>query len=183
MFRYIGNKIKLVDAIISKIIMTIGYSGTVADIMAGTGTVSLELKRNGFRVIASDIMTYSKHHLVTQLLYNQPPSFSKLVENYKDKFDNYETIIQYLNDSPEKKGYFYNEFSPDGTPANNFKSRMYFTSNNASKIDSIREAIETWKNENLISPNEESVLKHTLIMAVNRVANISGTYGYYLSSF
>lgn len=41
----------------------IGDAGTVADIMAGTGTVSLELRKKGYKVVASDVMTYSYHHL------------------------------------------------------------------------------------------------------------------------
>ena len=56
-------------------------------------------------------------------------------------------------------------------------------SENAMKIDAIREKINEWIDGNLIDKCEESLLKHTLIMAVNEVADISGTYGYFLSTF
>jgi adenine-specific DNA-methyltransferase len=95
----------------------------------------------------------------------------------------YHTVLQYLNALAPKKGYFHQEFSPDGKPANGTSSRKYFTSDNAMLIDSIREKINYWIEENLITANEESILKHTLIMAINEIANISGTYGYFLSSF
>lgn len=41
MYRYIGNKAKLTPYILDKVQQMIGDTGTVADIMAGTGTVSI----------------------------------------------------------------------------------------------------------------------------------------------
>ena len=57
MYRYIGNKAKLTPYILDKVQQMIGDTGTVADIMAGTGTVSLELRKKGYKVVASDVMT------------------------------------------------------------------------------------------------------------------------------
>ena len=74
MYRYIGNKTKLLPFIIEKVNELLGGNGTVADIMAGTGVVSLELRRQGYNVIASDVMTFSYHHLVVNLLLNEPPN-------------------------------------------------------------------------------------------------------------
>lgn len=64
MYRYIGNKAKLTPYILDKVQQMIGDTGTVADIMAGTGTVSLELRKKGYKVVASDVMTYSYHHQI-----------------------------------------------------------------------------------------------------------------------
>lgn len=186
MFRYIGNKTKLLPKLMSAISLAIPANSTVVDLMAGTGSVSVALRKNGFRVIASDMMTYSKHHLVTQLLFDKPPSFSELEKHLPatdgDK-SGYEKILDFLNNLPLRKSYFYREFSPEGTPANGTPSRKYFTAKNAQKIDAIRETINYWIENKWITEDEESVLKHTVIMAVNDVANISGTYGYFLSSF
>ena len=52
MYRYIGNKAKLTPYILDKVQQMIGDTGTVADIMAGTGTVSLELRKKGYKVVA-----------------------------------------------------------------------------------------------------------------------------------
>ena len=38
----------------------IGKTGTVVDLMAGTGLVAAEYRKMGYAVIASDMMTYSK---------------------------------------------------------------------------------------------------------------------------
>jgi len=185
MFRYIGNKTKLLPFLVKEIKNNVSSGSSVVDLMAGTGSVSLALRKNGYHVIALDLMTYSKHHLVTQLLFKTPPAFHMLKNEISKNKDEpmYHAILRYLNTLTPKKGYFYHEFSPDGKPLNGTSSRKYFTSSNAKKIDSIRDKINNWKEKNLITDNEESVLKHTLIMAVNEVANISGTYGYFLSSF
>lgn len=184
MYRYIGNKTKLLPHIMSRVSELIGNRGTVADIMAGTGSVSLELKKNGYSVVASDVMTYSYHHLVTNLQLGDYPEFKGL-ENVISMSDGepYIRVLKYLNALQPKESFFFREFSPDGKPLNGTPPRKYFTSNNAAKIDAMRECINTWLRDKNITDREESLLKHTLIMAVNEVANISGTYGYFLSSF
>lgn len=164
----------------------IGDAGTVADIMAGTGSVSLELRKHGYTVIASDVMTYSYHHLVTNLQIGEYPSFLGLRKKGVISWDSvtpYQDVLVYLNNLQGKHGFFYREFSPEGEPLNGCPARKYFTSANAAKIDAIREKVNKWIEANSVSSFEESLLKHTLIMAVNEVANISGTYGYFLSDF
>ena len=186
MYRYIGNKTKLLPVLMDVFAEEAPLNATVVDLMSGTGSVAVALRKQGYRVIASDMMTYSKHHLVTHLLLDAPPSFQKIKTHLnigKTESSGYEAILEYLNSLPGKESYFFNEFSPDGTPSNGSPSRKYFTSQNAKKIDSIREQINIWIENDLITSEEESVLKHTLIMAVNDVANISGTYGYFLSKF
>ena len=182
MFRYIGNKTKWLPAIMQATQEAIGKSGTVVDLMSGTGSVALEYRRNGYNVIASDMMTYSKCHLISQLLYNDAPAFSGLDRLFSGP-EKYTKVVSYLNELEPVQGYFYQEFSPEGTPANGCNARKYFTSQNAAKIDAVREQIREWVEEGSITNNEAAVLKHTLIMAVNKIANISGTYGYYLSTF
>lgn len=183
MYRYIGNKTRLLPEIRRIVQENVSENGTVADIMAGTGTVSAELKRCGYRVIAADVMTYSRHHLVSQLLVNAAPEFKTLRDAGIVQRLGYSGVIEFLNKLPEQKSFFYNEFSVDGAPQNGCPSRKYFTPENAGKIDAIREEIELWRINGYISIIEESVLKHTLILAVNRIANISGTYGYFLSEY
>lgn len=186
MYRYIGNKTKLLPHIMDCIHDMIGDSGTVADIMAGTGSVALELKKQGYKVIASDVMTYSYHHLVTNLQIGEYPMFEGLIKIgivEQDSENPYLDVIEYLNGLTPKQSFFFREFSPSGTPLNGCPPRKYFTSENAGKVDAIREKINEWIESRTISSLEESLLKHTLIMAANEVANISGTYGYFLSEF
>ena len=70
MFRYIGNKTKLLPVLMDIIAEETFPNATVVDLMSGTGSVAVALRKQGYHVIASDIMTYTKHHLVTQILLN-----------------------------------------------------------------------------------------------------------------
>lgn len=179
-YRYIGSKDKLADTIIEKIRDFCPSAKSVIDLMAGTGLFSLALRKQGYKVLASDVMTYSYHHLHVNLLLKDAPKF----EGLKDIISNqYEEILSYLNALPSQRGYFTKEFSPEGMPKAGCKPRMYFTAENAMKIDAIRPVIKDWHERSLISDLEHSLLLHDLIMAANDIANIAGTYGHYLSHF
>lgn len=190
-YRYIGSKDKLSDIVIDHI-QQINPSAThIIDLMAGTGLLSLALREHGFQVSAVDVMTYSFHHLNVHLHLFDSPSFERLqgVGLVKDSeslslfdfADNYDKILAHLNNLIPEKGYFHQEFSLEGNPANCDRPRNYFTAVNAAKIDSIRKEIKKLRSSNLITEYEHSLLLHDLIMAVNDIANIAGTYGHYLS--
>ncbi|MBY9078944.1 DNA adenine methylase [Paenibacillus sp. CGMCC 1.18879] len=188
MYRYIGNKTKLTDVLLQEIRGIIGEKGKVSDLMCGTASVSVGLKKQGYEVVASDVMTYAYYHAVVNLLMNTPPTFEKLRTNTSflkgnALEENYPKVIEYLNNIPEVEGYFYREFSPEGSPVNGSPARRYFTGSNAKKIDAIRETIRYWEQENYLSKLEVALLKHNLILSVNPIANISGTYGHYHSKF
>ena len=57
---------------------------------------------------------------------------------------------------------------------------MCFTSENARRIDRIREVIEGWDQTGAISSNEKCYLLACLVEASDRVANTAGTYYAYL---
>jgi adenine-specific DNA-methyltransferase len=191
-FRYIGSKDKLSDIIISEILSTKKGAKHIIDLMAGTGLFSLALRENGFQVTAVDVMTYSFHHLNVHLFLGEAPEFNG-INNIEEiqKFtsqslfgsSNYETVLNYLNNTNPIKGYFHKEFSPEGEPSNTVNPRKYFTAKNAAKIDAIRNEIKYLRNKNFITDLEHSLLLHDLIMATNDIANIAGTYGHYLSKF
>lgn len=188
MYRYIGNKSQLAEVIANKIRDIIGDTGIVADLMCGTATVSYALRKRGYKVISSDVMTYSRYHAIVQLLMKEAPNFNKLrnelnIDKRLKLEEVYEYIITYLNNLEPIKGYFYKEFSPEGSPKNGCDPRKYFTSENASKIDAIIMQLNKWRDSNLFEANEGELLYHDLIMSINEVANISGTYGYFLAKF
>ena len=190
-YRYIGSKSKILDKIISKIKSLTNDGDTVADLMCGTATVSMELRKEGFSVIANDLMTYSYHHAVTGLKLYKRPNFKfaiDFIERYYnpvelDLFghDSYGQMINALSNVRPVKGYFWKEFSYEGSPKNTKKPRNYFSPSNAKKIDGIREAINSLHQKYLIADIEYSVLQHDLLMAANDVANIAGTYGHYMA--
>lgn len=176
MYRYIGNKTRLTPWLVSRISEVTPPGGIVADPMCGTASVSEALREAGFRVIASDIMTYAVHHARVRLLLNGPPAFAGLGSTYADTLD-------LLNRLSPENGLFHREYSPDGKPLNGESPRKYLTSANAALLDAMNGRINAWFAHGAISEIENSLLRHNLIMAVNRVANIAGTYGHYRSTF
>ena len=77
-YRYIGSKEKLATTIIDYINDDCPHAHSVIDLMAGTGLMSLALRNRGYCVKASDVMTYSYHHLKVNLLLNMAPAFEGL---------------------------------------------------------------------------------------------------------
>jgi len=190
--RYIGSKLRILDTVISKMQSLVTSGDTITDLMCGTATVSIELRRKNFRVIANDLMTYSYHHAVTGLKLSEEPSFigaqefiSEILRDNKScQFDDsgYGRMLSALSDVDAIKGYFWNEFSSDGVPRNTERPRNYFSPNNAEKIDGIRQSISYLYKSRKITEEEYSLLQHDLIMAANDIANIAGTYGHYLAN-
>ena len=189
-FRYIGSKSKIIEKVIFKIKSLAPEGSHVVDLMCGTATVSLRLREEGYKVTAIDVMTYSYHHANVALFLSSPPSFKDAKDFIKKYYKDvptlfppsaYEKVLSALEYVPPRKGYFWKEFSSEGDPSDTDKPRNYFSPHNAKKIDAIRLHIKKLKSESKISDIEHSLLLHDLIMSANDVANISGTYGHYLS--
>ncbi len=187
--RYIGSKTKIIDDVMHEIKQIAPSGSHVVDLMTGTAAVASALRGAGYKVTAADVMTYSFHHARVALLLCAEPSFKNAGDYIKahsdekdiDSKSNYHRILQILNDTLPIDGYFWNEFSASGNPKNASKPRNYFSPENASKIDAIRQRIKSMHNDGLLSDIEYSLLLHDLIMATNDVANISGTYGHYMA--
>lgn len=172
-YRYLGNKTKLTNWIVDTISQSIPPNATVADPMCGTAAVSNALALRGYSVIAADMLTFPTIHAKSRLLVKCEPNF--------ESFKGYENILNELNRLEPKEGYFYKEFGEKGMPANGRAPRLYFSAENSGKIDAIRGVIKKLHNEKEISDLEHAVLLQNLLLAVNKVANISGTYGYFRS--
>jgi len=190
--RYIGSKVKIIDVVTNKISELVKPGSHISDLMTGTATVAIELRKLGYQVSSNDLMTYSYHHANTGLKHSQIPTFdmanSFINELYTNEdiispafSNNYEKIISALNNSKPIKGFFWKEFSLEGAPHNMTKPRNYYSSENAAKIDAIRGNIAKMYKGNLLTSLEYSLVLHDLIMATNDIANIAGTYGHYMS--
>jgi len=188
--RYIGSKSKILDVVIDKIGTLVPERSHITDLMTGTATVAIELRKKNYQVTANDLMTYSYHHAVTGLKLDSIPLFegasdfisSKIsAKDFGNNLSNYEKIILALNNSEPLKGYFWNELSPSGTPKNTENPRSYYSSENAAKIDGIRLNIAKMYSQNQLTDNEYSLLLHDVIMGTNDIANIAGTYGHHMS--
>lgn len=189
-FRYIGSKAQIIEQVVQQIRKICDPPAIVCDLMCGTGTVSLALANEGYRVVANDVMTFSYHHTRCALLVEESPQF-RGAQDFIDKYyvpkrsllpiSSYDKLISILNKLPKIEGYFYREFSLEGVPKNSQNPRNYFSPINARKIDAVRSEIKKLRVEGQVTELEHSILIHNLIMAANDVANIAGTYGHYLS--
>ncbi|QHJ69223.1 DNA adenine methylase [Planococcus halotolerans] len=187
--RFIGNKQKLLSLITNKIIEKTGlHTGTFVDLFTGTTSVAMAFKKLGFNVISNDKLESSFNFSKAGLLINKEPQFHKLLNEVEIPFNSlfeqpYDLVLDYLNSLPEKQEFFYKEYSPQGSAEHLEEPRKYFTDYNAKKIDAIRTEINYWFENAFINDNERALLLSSLMFAVNKVANISGTYGAYLKNW
>lgn len=174
-YRYLGNKARLVDWLVDIISSGAPANSSIADPMCGTAAVSEALASAGYRVQASDELTFPILHAKVRLLMASEPPFRML--------GGYAKALFALNQVNPAGSYFHREYSADGQPTNGCRARAYFTGANASKIDAMRALLLHWEVTQSVTDLESSLLRHDLIMAVNDVANIAGTYGYYRSTW
>lgn len=166
--RYIGNKSKIVNQINDLIIkLDIGKDNyTFFDAFSGTSTVGNFFK-DRFKIISNDNL-YSSY-VISQAKLNTPDmKFEKLK---KDPF------IEFNNIKNKKKGFIYNNYSPGGS------ERMYFSEENAARIDYIRTTIEKWYETDKIDNKEYYYLIACLLESISKVANVAGVYGAYLKKW
>ena len=171
-YRYLGNKTRLAEWIVTEISGVLPPGSSIADPMCGTASVSLALALAGFSVHAADALTFPVIHARTRLLAKRKPAFKAL--------GGYEQAIEWMRSASPVEGYFFKEFGEAGKPANGRAPRLYFSAENAACIDGVRLGIRKLALAGAITEIEHGVLLHHLILATNKVANISGTYGYFL---
>lgn len=172
--RYIGRKNALLKFIEEPLIENNISSGIFCDIFSGTTVVAQYFKTKGFEVIANDYMFFSYVFQKSYIENNLEPKFEGLSKIITKPSLN--KILDYLNNLNGKKGFVYKNFCVEGSKNSKYE-RNYFSTENAKKIDEIRETIESWKNEKQITETEFYILLTVLIEAIPFVSNISGTYG------
>ncbi len=163
--RYIGNK----QLLTPEILELLGKKGLLnnnlklLDAFCGTGSVSDALK-GSFNIIVNDILSWCT-------LYTKGRLCAADCKFKKLGFDPFEFFN--LNDK-KIEGFMFKNYSPGGS------KRMYFSPENAKRIDYFRAKIEDWKKEDLISEDEYCYLLSCLIESVSNVSNTAGVYGAFL---
>ena len=166
--RYIGNKESMVEEIDSFIESRVESeeSLTLFDAFCGTGAVSDRLK-NKFNLVINDNLKWATVYTAGRL-YAPSCHFERL------GFDPF----AFLNQSDEKvQGFIYKNYAPTES------SRMYFTPENAVRIDYFRKQIEEWHKNKLLSEAEYMLLLASLVESVSRVSNTAGVYGAFLKKW
>lgn len=178
--RYIGSKRNLI-AEIEAMVSDKCLSGNLKnnekidtvflDLFSGTGVVAQSFKSK-FSIITNDNMFFSYVLARGETILNEAPNFDTLEKEIGCD------VLYYLNKlgCPTKAGFIAHNYSPFGS------DRMYFTAENALKIDHIRSQIEDWR-EKYLSDDAYYYLLACLLQAVPFVSNISGVYGAYLKKW
>lgn len=170
--RYIGSKARLVGALAHFIGKPRPGDGAFVEPFCGTGVVAEEAARLGWSIRLNDHL----HSAVTM----SEARITCASEARFVRLGGYGRALEQLNGLPGRKGFVWREYSPASGREVGI-ARMYFTEENAARIDSIRARIARWTRDNMINRKEQSVLLADLLGATSRAANIAGTYGCFLS--
>jgi adenine-specific DNA-methyltransferase len=173
-FRYIGSKARLTQPLSAAIRPFLQGGGRFVDAFAGTGSVASAAADEGWPVWVNDALNSATIMSHARLLSSSEAEFKLL--------GGYEAAVEHLNGLAPTEGYFHATYSPASSRFDaGGIARMYLSESNASRLDAIRDRISHWRLAERIDHNEETLLLGDLIGAVNRVANIAGTYGCFMS--
>lgn len=172
-FRYIGSKSRVLEDLRKHIGQPNG--GYFVDAFCGTGAVAELAASMGWPVRINDHMESSALMAAARLISSSEAKFAAL--------GGYAKAIESLNALQPIRGFIWKEYSPASATFLETIERRYFTEENAKKIDAARSCIRAWRDAGKISLVEERLLIADLLGAVNRVANIAGTYGCFLSKW
>ena len=164
--RYIGSKETLIEPIMQLLTDKglLQRDKVFFDAFCGMGSIADSIKTLYDHIVINDSLKCSTTFTLGKLYANEC-SFEKLGLDPFAHLNNHKEIHQ---------GFFYKNYSPGGS------NRMYFTAENAGRIDYFRYQIEDWKNSNLINEQEYTYLLACLIESVSDVSNTAGVYGAFL---
>jgi len=165
--RFIGNK-ELIVGEITDLLKKKGLLNTKKtlrffDAFCGTGAVSNSLK-SSFNLVINDLLNWS-------VLYTRGRITATDCKFEKLGFDPFDF---FNSNNYSTKGFFFKNYSLGGS------NRMYFSAENAGRIDYFREVIEKWRTLSLINENEYSYLLSSLIESISYISNTAGVYGAFL---
>jgi adenine-specific DNA-methyltransferase len=183
--RYIGNKTRLIPFLLEAVERIGGPPGVACDPFAGTASVARALKARGWRVHAGDLMASSYALQVARVELDRTPRFPAnlmAVEGSGRASVSYSKLLERLERVPVNSGFLTEHFTPAGK-AGAVHGRMYFTPENAQRIDTVRETIREWRESDLVDRQREQLLVATLIEAADRVANTTGVYASFVKSW
>ena len=164
--RYLGSKESLTGSIRELLQECNLLQGNLVffDAFCGMGSVADSLKSTFNHIIVNDSLKCASF-FTRGKLYSNRCTFQML------GFDPF----SFLNESEGSvHGFIYENYSPGGS------ARMYFSEENAGRIDYFRMQIEEWKEQGRLSEEEYVYLLACLLESVSDVSNTAGVYGAFL---
>ena len=163
--RYLGSKESLTGSI-RELLQERGLlqgNLTFFDAFCGMGSVTDSMKTEYGHIIINDSLRCATV-FTRGKLYANGCTFHTLGFDPFDFFNNGTESIH---------GFVYENYSPGS-------QRMYFSPENAGRIDYFRQQIEKWKTQNRITEEEYIYLLACLLESVSDVSNTAGVYGAFL---
>lgn len=146
-------------------------SAVFADLFSGTACVAEYFKKRGAQIISNDYLHFSYALQIAKIKLNKEPTCRI----------SYSSALTCLNSLAGIKGFFSNEYTLEGTKDTPY-SRNYFSTYNAAKIDAICLQLQKWLNAGDIDQDMFYLLSASLVDAITKVSNTSGTYGAFLKN-
>ncbi len=154
---YLGCKRGLLPFLLEHIDPVLSESCTFADLFAGTGSVGNSVQGRVGKVVANDTELYS-------VLINRALLCSSYTPCLQEKIDQ-------LNTLEGREGLVTQKYSTE---------RLFFSRQNAAKIDSCRQQIESWRDS--IQSQQYDFLLASLLVSADRVANTTCVYAAHLKT-
>lgn len=169
--RYFGSKVSTLEDIYD-LASKCTPKGTFCDPFGGIGCVGAYLRSKGYEVWSGDILRFAYYFQISRVKYTKQLSFKKVITALNLK--NCNDLIAHLNSLSTSKGWFVKEYS---------EKRLFFTKQNAQKIQACRREIMSWAKQGWLSHGEHALMLASLINSMDRVANTAGTYYAYLKKW
>ncbi|PID40387.1 MAG: hypothetical protein CR984_03470 [Proteobacteria bacterium] len=183
---YLGNKRKLLPLIEKAILSTDVKTGSFLDLFAGSGVVSRLARLMGFQVTANDWEDFSCI-ISRAFLGLDRESLPGLLGSVKALAE----LLEHINHLPEPEkdrqymALYYAPASRDIALANYKKERLFYTRDNALRIDKIRNYIEDYYPAGRSARDDKirSLLIALLLVEASRHTNTSGVFKAYHKGF
>ena len=175
---YIGSKYQLLEWLTNDMKQKTGFTTfqnkTVADLFAGTGVVSHHFRLQGATVYSNDAELYSAviTHAFTRSVYTER------VRQVIAEMNAHATAAIAATAPP---GFVTRHYSPyEGN------ERMFFTVENARRIDAVRAMLETvaaTATATALTHDEYQFILASILISADAVSNVPAVYGCYLKNF
>jgi adenine-specific DNA-methyltransferase len=167
---YIGSKFQLLSWIETTIQTKTGWEifqdKRVADLFAGTGIVSHFFREKGAKIISNDAELYSSiiTHALAKSAYT--PRVAEIITQLNAELAE--------NKHKTTTGFITQKYSPHAE-----NQRMFFTEENAKRIDYLRQRFEEFN----LTEDDYKFLLASLLLSADAVSNVPAVYGCYLKNF
>jgi len=168
---YIGSKFQLLEWLDNAIKEKTGWTDfqgkRIGDLFAGTGVVSYHFRTKGATTFTNDAELYSSIISRAFGMTVYTPACKMFIQKMKDdiKARKHDGIV----------GYIQKHYSPsEGC------ERMFFTIENAKRIDYIRKEIQA---ADFTNQEDRVFLLASLLLSADAVSNVPAVYGCYLKNF